>query len=401
MLNIRFWGRSVGTALAKLCRQGVLLSLLVALSIGLPLCIAPAAEHLLTQGVSFSGITMAITAPEEDPVPQLLEELLPSMEDVSQYCRVKAMDHAEALESLERGEVTAVLALPEGFVQGILYGENPDVELIVPANRPLESLLTLWVGQSACDILAAFQGGIYAVLDLYQQAPPDGLSYDQVVSQINLRYIRWTLNRQELFRVENISVTGQLPIGLHYALSLICFLMLALTPFFYCLYSREQLRSYRRLLSAGRTPAGCFLASVSACWLLLFLILLLAVSFTTKGTWWQVVAVCALGSAFCAGFAAACSLLTENSALCGIASSLLSLIFLALSGGILPPVMLPQIMRKAMEYSPITWLRELLAVPAGFDMPASWLYLTCAAVILLAVSLLLYRRRFLQEVRRV
>ena len=127
MHNVRFFSRSVWTVLAKLCRKGVLLLLLTALIVGLPICIAPAAEQLLSQGVSFSGITLAITAPEGDPVPQLLEELLPGMEDISQYCRVKAMDRAEALESLEQGDVTAVLALPEGFVQGILYGENPDV----------------------------------------------------------------------------------------------------------------------------------------------------------------------------------------------------------------------------------------------------------------------------------
>lgn len=400
MHNVRFFSRSVWTVLAKLCRKGVLLLLLTALIVGLPICIAPAAEQLLSQGVSFSGITLAITAPEGDPVPQLLEELLPGMEDISQYCQVKAMDRTEALESLERGDVTAVLALPEGFVHGILYGENPDVELIVPANRPLESLLTLWVGQSACDILASFQSGIYAVLDLYQSAPPADLSYDQVVSQINLRYISWTLSRQDLFRVEKISVTGQLPIGLHYGLSLLCFLTLALVPFFYCIFSREHLQSYRRLISVGRTPAGCFLSSVTACWTLLFGVLLLAVSFTIKGSWWQTVALCALGALFCTAFAALCCLITENSAQCGIVSSLLSLLFLALSGGILPPVMLPKHLRAAMAYSPVTWLREMLAVPAGYDPQGSWLYLVIAAVILLILSLLLFRRRMMQEVAR-
>ena len=112
MHTVRFFSRSVGTVLTKLCKQGILLILLTALIIGLPICIAPAAEQLLSQGVSFSGITLAITAPEGDPVPQLLEELLPGMEDISQYCQVKAMDRTEALESLERGDVTAVLALP-------------------------------------------------------------------------------------------------------------------------------------------------------------------------------------------------------------------------------------------------------------------------------------------------
>ena len=401
MHHFRFFSKLSGTVLVKLCRKGVLLLLLTALIVGLPLSLAPAAEQLLSQGVSFSGITLAITAPEGDPVPQLLEELLPGMEDISQYCQVKAMDRADALKSLTQGDVTAVLVLPEGFVQGILYGENPDVELIVPADRPLEALLTLWVGQSACDILASFQSGIYAVLERYEQAPDTGLTYDQVVSQINLRYIRWTLGRQELFRVEEISVTGALPVGLHYALSLLCFLALALTPLFYSVFSREELRAYRRLLTVGRTPAACFLSSVSACWVLLFALLLLAVSFTVKGNWWQVLAVCALGSVFCTGFAALCCLITENTAGCGILSSLLSLIILALSGGILPPVMLPQALRKVMGFYPITWLRGLLAVPAGYGMPENLLHLVIATVLMLMASLLLFRRRLMREVQRL
>ena len=79
---------------------------------------------------------------------------------------------------------------------------------------------------------------------------------------------------------------------------------------------------------------------------------------------------------------------------------LLSLLFLALSGGILPPVMLPKHLRAAMAYSPVTWLREMLAVPAGYDLQNSWLYLLIATAVFLILSLLLFRRRMMQEVAR-
>jgi len=400
MHNVRFFSKSLGTVLRRLCRKGVVLLLLTCFVVGLPVAIAPAAEQLLSQGVAFSGITMAITAPEGDPVPRLLEDLLPGMEDISQYCRVVAMDRAGALESLEQGDVTAVLSLPEGFVEGILYGENPDVELIVSAEHPLEALLTLWVGQSACDILAAFQSGIYAVLELHANAPDTTLTYDQVVSQINLRYISWTLGRQDLFREERIAVTGELPIGLHYGLSLLCFLVLALTPFFYSVYAREALASYRRLLSVGRRPAELYLSSLAACWAVLFAVLLLAVGFTVRGNWWQTVASCALAAVFCASFSALCCLVTESTPGSGILSSLLALAFLFLSGGILPPVMLPRVLREMMLFSPVTQLRRLLAVPAGFESEA-YLYLAVSAVVMAAASLLLFCRRMQKEVQRI
>ena len=400
MQGVRYFCRSLQTALTRLCRQRTLLVLLTVLCICLPICLAPAAEALFSQGVSFSGITLAVTAPEGDPVPQLLEEILPSMQDISQYCQVKAMGRAEAEESLRQGDVTAVLVLPEGFVQGILYGENPDVELIVPADRPLEALLTLWVGQSAADMLASFQSGIYAVLELYEACPPEGVSYDQVVSQINLRYINWTLNRQDLFRTEKISVTGSLPIGLHYGLSLLSFLAMALSPVFCRIYDRKWLASQRRFLTAGRRPFGCWLASTAASWFVLFVILSISVTVTVKTGFGFVVAVCALCSLFCAAFSGLCCLITDSTPGCGVLSSLLSLGALSLAGGILPPVMLPQFLQQIMAYSPISWMRSMMAIPAGYDAQHGWLLMSVSAL-LLAAGFLLYRMKLLQEVNRV
>ena len=108
--------------------------------------------------------TLAVTAPEGDPVPGLLEQYMGNMRDVRQYCTFRAMDGAEAAAALESGEVTAILVLPENFIQGVTDGSNPDVRLVVSGDRPLESLLTLWVGQSAADLLSSFQAGVYAVL---------------------------------------------------------------------------------------------------------------------------------------------------------------------------------------------------------------------------------------------
>ena len=273
MHNVRFFSKSLGTVLRRLCRKGLVLLLLTCLVVGLPVAIAPAAEQLLSQGVAFSGITMAITAPEGDPVPRLLEDLLPGMEDISQYCRVVAMDRAGALESLEQGDVTAVLSLPEGFVEGILYGENPDVELIVSAEHPLEALLTLWVAQSASDMLSAVQSGIYAVIDQHNASTASNLTQDQVIAQINLRYINWTLNRQSMFRTSSVSATELLPVGLHYGLSLLGYLMLAVVPFFTPIFSGRWLRTQKRFRCTKRSWVGFYLCGIGACFAVIFTLL--------------------------------------------------------------------------------------------------------------------------------
>jgi ABC-2 type transport system permease protein len=167
MNGFRFWSKITVQTLGKLCRQRTLLAGIALLCLILPLCLAPAAEAALSKGVSFSGITLAIVGPEGSSVAEEAEKLLSTMRDVGQYCEVRAMSRQEALDSLEQGQITAIMVLPEGFVSGVMYGTNPDIELIVPDDRPFEALLTLWLGQSASDMLSAVQSGIYAVIDQY------------------------------------------------------------------------------------------------------------------------------------------------------------------------------------------------------------------------------------------
>ena len=366
----------------------------------LPLLLMPLAETLLTQGVSFSGVTLAITAPEGDPVPELLEQILPNMNDVKQYCTVQAMDRQEALESLEKGEITAILALPEDFIQGIMNGTNPDVELIVRGDRPLEALLTFWIGQSASDMLAAFQSGIYAVLNLYAENPPADLSYQQVVTQINLRYVTWMMNRQDLFRVQMISTTQQLPVGTHYGLSLLAYLGLSLAPFFMVVFDGSWISAQRRFRTAARKSGVFYCASLTACWIVEFLLLFIAQLVLLKGNIFAILFSSALCSLFCAVFGSVCCLLTPDTGSCGLLSFGSSLVFLVLSGGVLPPVLMPGILRELVSCWPVTWLRNTMALATeDFDLqPDSFAALAISTILMMGFGWLLYHRRGKTEV---
>lgn len=395
MSNFRFWNRITGLTLGKLCQQRLLLAGVALLCFLLPLCIAPAAEAALSRGVAFSGIELAITGPEGDPVPGQLEQILPQMSDVSEYCRVSAMDYDEAVQRLKRGEVTAVLVLPENFVQGVMNGTNPDVELIVSGDRPLEALLTLWIGQSASDMLAAFQSGIYAVLELYTENPPAGLSHQDVVAKINLRYISWMMNRQEMFRIQTVSATEQLSVGLHYGLSLLIFLLLSMSPFFAPVYSGKWIAAQRRFRTVGRGSGMFYVSTLLGCWIVIFPLLLAAQLVIVGGSVFLSIAVCALCTLFCAAFASFCCLVTADTGSCGVLSFSGALVMLALSGGILPPVLMPEVLRKWIACSPVTWLRSLLAMPAGeYDVQPGMIGVVAGVcVLMIAAGALLYGRR--------
>ena len=206
------------------------------------------------------------------------------------------------------------------------------------------------------------------------------------------------MNRQDLFRLEEIAVTDALPVGLHYALSLVCFLSLALAPFFYRIYEKPWLAAQRRLASVGRSCLGCWAAATGACWTVLFGILFLSVILCGNGSFGLAVAVCGLVSLFASAFVGVCCLCTGDVAGCGTVASILGLVLSLLSGGILPPVMLPPVLRGIAPYTPITWLRGLLALPSGYSPSGYWLPTAFCAAGMLGLGFILYHRRFSREV---
>lgn len=393
MGGLRFFGTCVILTWGRLRRQLWLLAGLALLCLLLPVGAGRAAEALLSRGVDFAGVTLAVTAPEGDGGPAMAEAYLGGMEDVAQYCRIAAMDLEQALDALEEGEVTAVLCLPEHFVQGVMEGENPDLRLIVSGDRPLESLLLLWVGQSASDILASFQSGVYAVLDLYRESPPPGLTWEQAVFDINYRYIALAMDRAEFFRLREVSATQALPVSLHYSLSLLAYFALACAPLFMPAYGGGWLRVQRRLRGAGRSCAAGYFSGAAAVSGGLTVLLLPALLAAGGGHPLALAGAAVLMAAFCSLFCALCCLAAGSAGRCGALAFLISLLSLALAGGIVPPVLLPASLGRLSRFSPVTWLRQLAAWPMGYPVPAStWACLALSAAGMALLGLFLYRR---------
>ena len=394
MSAISLYLRLTKITLGKFCRQIILLAGLAAAWMSLPMLVGLGAEQALTDGVGFSGITLAVTAQDGDEVPELLEEYLGKMADIRQYCRVEAMEYEEAAAALAQGEVTAVIVLPEEFVKSVQWGENPDVRIVVDGRRPLESMLTLWVGQSAADLLAAVQAGIYAVEELYAVDAPEGLSRGDMLTQINLRYIRWTLGRGDIFEEEELLPTGSLPIALHYALCVLAFLALAVAPFFSWNYQGSWLSFQRRLGFAARSPLYGFFASLTGCTAVLLPVmwagLVLAAKLPAAAALW----VALLWAVLAAVFSAACALLTEHAASCGGLSFAAAFAALITAGGVIPPALVPDAVRRMECLSPVAWMRDTAALALTYSPEGNRPVLLVGAVVLLgAASALLYVRR--------
>ena len=391
---------SIRHSLRQLCRQLPLLAGLIALCLLLPALAAPALEQMLTRGEGFRSITIALAgAKGEDALTETLANYLVSMSDVNQYCDIVPMTEEEALEALERGEATAALLLPEGFLESILNGENKSPVVVLDPERALESYLTLWLGEDAADILSTSQAGIYAVLDLYRQSPPEDLTWDGAVLGINLAYINTILSRSRDFQLETLSSTGVLSVGHHYALSLLAYLPLLGAPMLQGLFaSRGVLAWHRRLRGVGFPPwLGCLGAECAAA-LVLLPLYLLPFLVLAPGSAAGAVGPCVACAVWSAAFCAFCGTVCAAPAGSAVLAFLSATVALFVCGGILPPVLLPGPLQAAAPFLPITWVREILSVPLGYDgSPASLAALLGAALALTLGALALFTRRVDRE----
>ncbi|MBQ9459318.1 MAG: hypothetical protein IJU66_05230 [Oscillospiraceae bacterium] len=379
--------------MGRLCRRIFLPAGLALLCVFFAFLAGRTAESALSDGVEFSGVVLAVTSGEGDRVPELLETYLGKMSDVRAYCRVEAMEQGAALDALDARRVTAVLILPEDFIHRVQYGDNPDVRLVVDAHRPLGALLTLWIGQSLCDLLASVQCGIYTVLR--SDAAPGGAEAERVLTEINLRYIQWVLNRRDLFVEREVLPTARVPIALHYELSILWFLLLALTPAFSWLYQGSWLSYHRRLRPVCPSAwTGCW-ATLAACvpvmWLLSFAALALLLREDVPALL-PAALPCAM---FFASYAALCALVSGSAAMCGTLSFCLDTVFLVLAGGVVPPALLPPPLQGLCSASPITWL--LSASARTDDAPRAALCLAASSAVLGLICVPLYLRRCARE----
>lgn len=379
----------------EVCRRRILIAAVLLLCVALPLCVGPAVQDMLSDGVAFSGLTLAVTAPEGSSAPDMIEQYVGKMRDVNAYCTFRAMDYAEAERQLREGTVTAILVMPERFLTGVLNGDNPDVELIVRADRPMEALLTYWLGQSVTELLSASQAGIYAVMDTYDEQLPKNLTRDDVVMGINMKYISWTLERTEVFEVRQYSAVQGLPIAMHYALSLLAYLAMALAPLFAPLYAADRMAPCRRLRCLGYGSMFHFGSDLTACTAVIFAVTVVPVCVITKGPVWLTIPACVVFALFSALFGSLCCLLTTGAANSGLLAFTVALLSLGTSGGILPPALLPQTLRRWSWLSPVNWLRELAAASSGtYPMDSrSIAAIVCAMVFMSVSCVLLYHRR--------
>ena len=397
------------------------------------------AGSFLLGGRGFTPLTLAVADEAENAqIPRILS-FLGEMDEIKSYVQLELVTPQEARDMVAEGLASAALVFPEGFLDSVYSGENLSPMLLLDASRPLEVLGLSLLSESACSMLTNAQRGIALAQAVYEHVGPANIDFNRMLWDVNMKYALWFIDRIDLFQSQPVSpVGGVLSVAQHYMLSaLLFFCFLAPVGLLYPAYAwRNQRLWLWRIRAAGQALPAYALAQILWGALALFLLLALVLGgLYAAGQWLPM----ASGASSVPGAALLSSGMDQpalHPMLAGMAAALspkfslyllpalllISLfiaaftfvccntghiyaavslnfvcasLFLFLSGGLVPAVLLPEGILALRPFSPLTWMRNLLSplyLPAsGLTMATSAAALTMAVALLFALAFLFCR----------
>ncbi len=124
-------------------------------------------------------------------------------------------DENTAMDMLEKGQLMAVIIIPEDTVNGILHGKNEPIQIVFPKNSGFEAILLKEVADAAATLLSSSQAGIYSIYDFYDEHGASSHRKD-ALNRMNLKYINFAATGMNMFDKEEVSSTGNIPLMTYY-----------------------------------------------------------------------------------------------------------------------------------------------------------------------------------------
>ena len=172
------------------------------------------------------NVDIGVVVREDNTMTRMALGYVQNMESVSQICHFVQVSEEEGFRQLERGEIVALIVLPEQLIEGIMNGQNPTVDIVFPKDVRLEAMLLRELTESGAGLLRVAQAEIYGANDTaVEYGLADQLSVME--AEIDSYNLAFALDRLAMYDEEIVSVTGRMSLLQYYAASgVVLFLLL-------------------------------------------------------------------------------------------------------------------------------------------------------------------------------
>lgn len=231
-----------------------------------------AAAHIWLQGQALEKLNVGVVIDGQDAITEMAAHLAASMDSVRTICEFHYIeDEAKAREMFGKGELQALIVLPEDFYNSVNNGSNVSPEILVSESGLSGGLLFQELLRAASSLLQTAEAGVYAVL-----ADADAcrvrLDTEKLDDVLVRRYLQQAFDRMDTFDGQVVSATGELDVFQYYfsAVFLTALLMLGLP--FGRLYQDCGPAFEAKLESRGVGRASAMVVKVSAMAAVLWLV---------------------------------------------------------------------------------------------------------------------------------
>lgn len=316
----------------------------------------------LYEGEAIARATVGVVTDESDSrYIDMLIDYLSGMESAAFALDFEMMEEDYAMNALNRGNLVAVLLLPEDTINGILNGENYPVEVVFSKEQNLSNVFLYELTHAGMKLLSSAQASTYAAAELYVKAD----KYDELwgaYNDIDLLNFSYVLSREKLFFTEDT-----LPAIYTYAATAMILLISFSHICFAPALKREDNGFYALLFSDRTTPLLYLTVKYVVNSLLYFVLLLCGILvFSKAGNDFNIYfdAENVLMILLCSCLVTSIGLFleqlfTEAGAI--MAQIILSIAMLFLCGAILPSAFLPAFLQKMGNIMPFAPLHQNLA----------------------------------------
>ncbi|MBQ9832318.1 MAG: ABC transporter permease [Clostridia bacterium] len=330
--------------------------------------------------------------PTDDNIGGVVLRALEGMESVESALEIThARSYEQAADMLENGEVSAVISVPDGFLNGVIYGENIPASVLLRDGSSMECSLIVSGASAAEEMLKVSQSGVFAIFDAAKELYGNEADLDEVLRDANMAFIELIISRTTMFKIKETAMTGALTTAEFVAASCALLFISLMSAAVTGMFDRENTDFYKRLSAlnvSGFTVA--FSKLCSAFFLLLLPALSLGIVLKVMGMVYETQSLLLLLPIVlvCASMQTLIQSAVKNKMAAVIIQLTLSLALMFVSGGIMPEAFLPEYIIKTAAFLPMMpMLDTARAMFAGGAASAVWLCILWSCAMFSAAAL--------------
>lgn len=197
-------------------------------------------------------VEIALVGDVSDPYLKLSIYALEHLDPIHYTVIFLPMSEKEAVQKLDKGQITAYAVIPEGLVESVMRGENKKITYVTAGgSAEMVSILIRELMESMSAILVETQNSVYGMQRFLREYGMED-QLQQATDEFDLRYVNLFLDRAEVCEVQEIGLANELSLQGYYVCGmLLLFLMLwgiACSP----LFAKEDLTFQKFLLARGQ-----------------------------------------------------------------------------------------------------------------------------------------------------